>query len=274
MAEKSAESTVGKYLGVPITGALTALVTWATAGWTGAIGSALVSTLAILGGICGLALTLYYRRQLAVLGANRSIAAERRAYDALRNSLAEGNIMGRLYAQRLTTFLDAIDRFFGNAGMADRTLFPHAFGLKKPAPLWTAPALDRCLFLALLYPIATIFLIWAVSGHVGPAEAALHLPPNLSGWQRGVATASVGFMYASLQWFRYNLSRLRALLGVTVAVTVALALVSAGVLASPVFIAACGAVNIALFGAGAVAIGAPAVVSIVSIPLIITALPT
>jgi hypothetical protein len=126
----------------------------------------------------------------------------------------------------------------------------------------------------LLYPIATIFLIWAVSGHVGPAEAALHLPPNLSGWQRGVATASVGFMYASLQWFRYNLSWLRALLGVTVAVTVALALVSAGVLASPVFIAACGAVNIALFGAGAVAIGAPAVVSIVSIPLIITALPT
>jgi hypothetical protein len=58
MAEKSAESTVGKYLGAPITGALTGLVTWATAGWTGAIGSAMVALLAILGGICGLTLTL------------------------------------------------------------------------------------------------------------------------------------------------------------------------------------------------------------------------
>jgi hypothetical protein len=35
--------------------------------------------------------------------------------------------------------------------MADRTLFPHAFGLKKAAPLWTAPAFDRCLLLALIY---------------------------------------------------------------------------------------------------------------------------
>ena len=115
MAEKSAESTVGKYLGAPITGALTGLVTWATAGWTGAIGSALVALLALLGGICGLALTLYYRRQLAVLGANGRIPAERQAYDALRNSLAGGNLATRLYAQWLTAFLNAVDRFFGMA---------------------------------------------------------------------------------------------------------------------------------------------------------------
>jgi hypothetical protein len=43
----------------------------------------------------------------------------------------------------LTKFLDAIDRFFGDAGMADRTLFPRVFRLKTPAPLWTAPAFDR-----------------------------------------------------------------------------------------------------------------------------------
>jgi hypothetical protein len=29
-------------------------------------------------------------------------------------------------------------------------------------PLWTAPAFDRCLLLALIYPIMAIFLIWAV----------------------------------------------------------------------------------------------------------------
>jgi hypothetical protein len=137
--------------------------------------------LAILGGICGLALTLYYRRQLAVLGANRRIAAERQACDALWNSLAKGNMAARLYSERLTRFLDWLDRFFGDAGMADRTLFPRIFWLRTPALLWTAPALDRCLLLALIYPISTIFLIWAVSCHVGPAESALQLGPDLAG---------------------------------------------------------------------------------------------
>jgi hypothetical protein len=90
----------------------------------------------------------------------------------------------RLYAEQLTRFLDWVDRFFGDAGMADRTLFPRAFGLRTPAPLWTAPALERCMLLALIYPIATIFIVWAVSGHVGPAESALHLSPRLITWQR------------------------------------------------------------------------------------------
>jgi len=70
--------------------------------------------------------------------------------------------------------------------MADRTLFPLAFGPKKAAPLWTAPAFDRCLLLALLYPIATIFAIWAISGHVGPAERALGLKPDNAGWVRSL----------------------------------------------------------------------------------------
>jgi hypothetical protein len=160
MAEKSAESAVGKYLGAPIGGALTALLTWVTAGSTGALAPALISLLAVAGGLCGLALTLVYRRYLGILGADRRRLAERQAYDALRESLAEGNLAARLYAERLTRFLDWVDRFFGDAGMADRTLFPHAFGLTTPAPLWTAPAFDRCLLLALLYPILTIFSIW------------------------------------------------------------------------------------------------------------------
>jgi hypothetical protein len=129
--------------------------------------------LAVVGGICGVALTLLYRRYLGILGADRRKPAERQAYDALQDSLAKGNIAARLYAERLTRFLDWIDRSFGDAGMADRTLLPHAFGLRTPAPLWTAPAFDRCLLLALVYPVATIFVIWAISGHVGPAEAAI-----------------------------------------------------------------------------------------------------
>jgi hypothetical protein len=76
--------------------------------------------------------------------------------------------------------------------MKSRTLSPRAFGLKTPAPLWTAPAFDRCLLLALIYPIATIFLIWAIFGHVGPAEAALHLQPDIAFWRRGLVALGLG----------------------------------------------------------------------------------
>jgi hypothetical protein len=100
----------------------------------------------------------YYLGILAQ-GAEPEGSIERQDYERLRAGLAGDNLAARLYAKWLTKFLDWIERFFGDRGMADRTLFPHAFGLKKPAPLWTAPALDRCLLLALIYPIATIFLI-------------------------------------------------------------------------------------------------------------------
>jgi hypothetical protein len=189
MPEHSPESTVGKYFGPPINTALGVVVTWATAGSIGAISPALVALLSVLGGICGLALTLVYRRYLGVLGANRKVPAERRAYDALRRNLVGGNLATRLYARWLTTFLDGIDRFFGDAGKADQTLF----WLKTPAPLWTAPAFELCLLLALIYPIATIFIVWAVSGHVGPAENALHLNPRLIAWQRWLVAAVFGF---------------------------------------------------------------------------------
>jgi hypothetical protein len=121
----------------------------------------------------------YYFMLLAHGGAKEG-SSERQDYDKLRMSLAGDNLAARLYTKWLTAFLDWIERFFGDAGMADRTLFPHAFGLKTPAPLWTAPAFDRCLLLALVYPIVTVILIWAISGHVGPAEAALGLKPYLS----------------------------------------------------------------------------------------------
>jgi hypothetical protein len=120
-----------------VTGIGSAILDWLTGG----------SALAALGkvslALCALVLGLTYRRYLGILGANRRKPAERQAYDALRNSLAEGNLAARLYADRLTRFLDWIDHFFGDASMADRRLFPHAFGLRTPAPLWTAVALDR-----------------------------------------------------------------------------------------------------------------------------------
>jgi len=149
--------------------------------------------------------------------------------------LRGGNIAARLYADRLTKFLDAVDRFFGDAGRVDGTLFTRAFRLKTPAPLWTAPAFDRCLLLALIYPCATILIIWAVSGHVGPAEAALGLKPDIAGWRRGIA---VGAMVIAALAAR----RGAALKSVTV--TVAFGFAGAG------------AVAIAVPGAGAIAVAA------------------
>src|SRR5262249_5627957 len=108
------------------------------------------------------------------------------------------NMPARLYAKSLSAFLDAIDRFFGDAGKADQTLFPRAFGLNTPAPLWTTPAFDRCLLLALIYPIVAIIIIWAISGHVGPAEAALGLAPYISPWRRGLAVAALALVVLAL----------------------------------------------------------------------------
>jgi hypothetical protein len=144
--------------------------------------------------LCILAVPIVYKYYIGVLaqGAQPEGSLERQDYDKLRASLAGGNLAARLYAKWLTAFLDAVDHFFGDAEKTVRTLFPHAFGLQEPAPMWTAPAFDRCLLLALIYPIATIFLIWAVSGHVGPAEKALFLS-YLPGLQRGFVVAAAGF---------------------------------------------------------------------------------
>src|SRR5262249_32252552 len=149
--------------------------------------------LAVAGGVSGFVFPLLYKRYFGILAASskRKGTSDREGYDRLRESLSGGNPAARLYSHWLTKSLDAVDRFFGDAGKADQTLFPHAFGLKTPAPLWTAPAFDRCLLLALIYPVVTIFIIWAVSGHVGPAEAALGLRPHLLGWQRGIAVGAM-----------------------------------------------------------------------------------
>jgi hypothetical protein len=172
-------------------------------------GSALAALGRVALAVCALVLGLTYRRYLGILGADRRKPAERQAYDALREGLAQGNLAARLYAERLSEFLDWIDRFFGDAGMADRTLFPHAFGLRTTAPLWTAPAFDRCLLLALIYPIVTIFAIWAVSGHVGPAEASPQLAPNMLGWRRGLT--GMLFVIMMVAVVRYVRTGLRSL---------------------------------------------------------------
>ncbi|MGO9720588.1 MAG: hypothetical protein ACLPIG_03780 [Methylocella sp.] len=183
----------------------------------------------VVEGLCAALAPFIYKYYLGVLaqGSQPEGSIERQEYDRLRAGLAGDNLAARLYAKWLTAFLDGIEHFFGDAGIADRTLFPHAFGLKKPAPLWTAPALDRCLLLALIYPIATIFLIWAISGHVGPAEAALRLTPHLSGWRRGLTLVAVGVILFEIWRFRIPPTRAIAPFELAFIVTVAVAVANA-----------------------------------------------
>lgn len=138
--------------------------------------------------------------------------------------------------------------------MADRALFPRAFGLRTPASLWTAPAFDRCLFLALLYPV-----IWAVSGHVGRAEAALHLGLDLSASQRGLTAAAVGlsvFVFWAPWWRLFRAKGRTSVawwLAVTFAVTLAFAIGTAALSKVAAALASC-LTGVRLTGVGAVSI--------------------
>jgi hypothetical protein len=144
----------------------------------------------IVAPVVGFAVFLVSKRYAIII--KRGGPHERAAYSALRQTLTEGGQPARIYAERLKVTLGAVDAFFGDAGMADRTLWPRAFGLHTPAPLWTAASFDRCLLLALIYPVATILVMWVASGHVGPAERALGLSPNAQVWIRGAVMVSLG----------------------------------------------------------------------------------
>ncbi|WP_315754713.1 MULTISPECIES: hypothetical protein [unclassified Bradyrhizobium] len=212
----------------------------------------LTTGLTLISAILALAFSLLYRRTVAVLGAGGAPIGSpaRTSYDALRQNLTGNNTAARIYHERLTAFLDKVERFLGDTGMADRTLFPKAFGLHAPQPLWTAPAFDRCLWLALIYPFATIVLIWIISGHAGPAETALGLQSGVAGWQRVLAApfcAITGFVV----WLSYK-EKDKLDIYAWGALTVVLATVVAGAGASTVVINGVCAVAIAVALSGSI----------------------
>jgi hypothetical protein len=117
----------------------------------------------------------------------QKILESTRHRSALRKSLAAHEDAKDGYARRLKAFLAKVDAFFGDADLAMQRFYL----LREQAALWTAPAFDRCLLLALFYPVMTIFVIWAVSGEVGPAEQALQLK-TADGPHRFAAITLVG----------------------------------------------------------------------------------
>jgi hypothetical protein len=91
-------------------------------------------------------------------------------------------------------------RFCSGVPISSRasTLLLHGYVLgacrEEPSSFQWVEVLDSrklCLMLALLYPVAIILVMWMVSGHVGPAEHALGLRPDIPSWRRAGALAGL-----------------------------------------------------------------------------------
>jgi hypothetical protein len=156
----------------------------------GEAGAALIWFLLLATGVVLAGLFLWYRSVLAQGSANEG-TRERQIYNNLRASLAAGGSLNRVYGRLLTEFLDRIDRLFREADNANLGVFRRAFWLQGSYPLWTSAAFDRCLLLALIYPVLSVLLIWAASGHVAEAGAVLGLSEGAPAWQRWVVVGAL-----------------------------------------------------------------------------------
>jgi hypothetical protein len=136
--------------------------------------------------IAGFILLLIFWRYVGVLseGGAEDDSIERQTYCDLRSSLKEGGRPTQIYCYLLTKFLDRVDRFLGDHGQHEAGIFRNAFGIRGPYPLWTAIAFERCLLLAMVYPVVTVLLAWTISGQVGPVERSLGLTASLPSWWR------------------------------------------------------------------------------------------
>jgi hypothetical protein len=123
---------------------------------------------------------LVFRHYHGVLSAaaGQEGSARRKAYDNLRTSLSVGGSPAALYSVWLERALHLVERFFGDGPPATRSLVQHVIGLSRPAALWTAPALDRCILVSFIYPQALLILGWVATGNAGPVEKLLGLVPD------------------------------------------------------------------------------------------------
>jgi len=159
-----------------------------------------------------------WRYRQILIGSTQSKNSEGyRSYRALRLSLEAGGRAAEIYANQLVALLTRIDAFFGDRpSVQDFMRSPEPspwlrkLGFRRAYPLWTSPSYDRCLMLALAYPLAVIYFGWVISGEVGPAEQVLGLL-NLPLWQRLVVASGLGLMLWGFRHVRSLFRSIRAL---------------------------------------------------------------
>lgn len=138
--------------------------------------------------------TARYWLILNCYGDSGASADKHAIFATFKERLAEGGLGVKRYEQYLGWALDRVDRFFGDADPAVKTLWPGAFGFKGAKPFWTAPAYSRCLSVGLLYPILVLFVVWGISGNVGPGEAALMIRKGVKWSERMLFLTALGIM--------------------------------------------------------------------------------
>jgi len=99
----------------------------------------------------------------------------RSKHDRLRDDLEGGGGFELTYANWLGRALDGLDGFMGDRDADPGSKLARDMGVATRGPTWTAAAYDRCLLLALIYPLLSMLLVWVWSGHVGVAERAIGL---------------------------------------------------------------------------------------------------
>ena len=175
-------------------GAFVKVTTGGTLGpiWSG-VATVVVATAAFL---CSLMFQRY--RGILKAGSAPKNSLEQKTYLKMRAALLSPIPSSEIYNRTLTGVLDKVDGFLGDRRMASQSSMSTIFGLKNQYPLWTPQSLDRCQLIAAIYPTISIFAIWVISGHVGPAEEALHLKPNLDNWRRSLEMGVIVVQFAVL----------------------------------------------------------------------------
>ena len=110
---------------------------------------------------------------------------ERAAYNLLRSNLRgvnkpEDTPFGEWYRKEVTRKLNGVAHWFGDTDHPNSERLCGHLGLYQARPLWTSNSYDKCLLLALLYPLLCLMIFWVINGATGSVEQALGLTENQS----------------------------------------------------------------------------------------------
>lgn len=152
---------------------------------------------------------IFHRYHNILTGCNSPEGSSlRKAYDNLRNSLSDGGNPAQLYAVWLERTLHVIERFFLEEPPRASPFIQQVIGLSRPACLWTAPALDKCILISFIYPQALLILGWGMTGKAGPAEQVLGLMPQNDALARYLTMTAIAVAaYAYIRCYRILAAR-------------------------------------------------------------------
>jgi hypothetical protein len=124
----------------------------------------------------------HFLRLFHVIGQGDSVdEIERKNYSKLRKVLRRGSFVAQLYRSISKKLLRCVDDFF-----QDGRLVSYGWPLpilRRKAAIWTGPAFDRCILIAIIYPLSSLMVFWSIDGEVGQSQFVLRLPEIHDRWR-------------------------------------------------------------------------------------------